>query len=49
LRTRHPPPKNTEVIKAEKAEPIKPAKGSTSLVLLANMFDLLSYRLKNIM
>ena len=42
------PPKNAEIIKAEKAEPIKTAKGSTSFTLLASMFGLLSLRLKNI-
>ncbi|MCF6190292.1 MAG: hypothetical protein L3J51_07430 [Cocleimonas sp.] len=42
-------PKNAEIIKAEKAELIKTAKGSTSFALLASMFGLLSLRLKNIM
>ena len=42
------PPKNAEIIKAEKDEPIKTAKGSTSFTLLATMFGLLSLRLKNI-
>ena len=43
------PPKNTEIIKAEKIEPIKSANGSSSFALLASMFGLLSLRLKNIM
>ena len=42
-------PKNAEVIKAEKAEPIKSAKGSTSLILLASTLGLLGWRFKNIM
>ena len=43
------PPKNAEIIKAEKVEPIKTANGSSSLVLLASMFGVLGLRLKNIM
>ncbi len=43
------PLKDAEIIKAEKSEPIKTAKGSTSFALLASMFGLLGLRLKNIM
>jgi len=40
-----PPPKNAEIIKAEKSEPIKSASGSPSFALLASMFSLVVWRL----
>jgi len=40
-----PSPKNAEIIKAEKSEPIKSASGSPSFVLLASMFSLVVWRL----
>ena len=43
------PPKNSKVIKAEKAEPIKSASGSISLVLLASALGLLGWKFRNIM
>ena len=43
------PPKNAEVIKTEKAEPIKSANGSISLVFLSSMLGLLGWKFKNIL